>query len=111
MSVPFVQLRSSCFLFDDFVYVDTLNADSAITLAKHNILPRIKRVMQRKDNQYVAVLCRVPKWKTNRFIEAMMELNRDMILRGIVDYPKYVDDFYETISASVEVKNQRAYRK
>ena len=84
-STPFIRIMP--ILMSQSFFADQL-------FIQHQVRVHFSGEYQKKGKQYVIVLCRVRKKDEERFLEALRELPRKMLLLG---YTNYLEDCSELI--------------
>ena len=76
-------------LYEQYAYVDVPDYYADPLLDKHNV--QVEYCDEYIDTVagYVIVCCKVKKWQRQRFLAAMEELPRKMLLCGYPDYEEY----------------------
>lgn len=77
-----------------YAYFDVPEFFADQLFIQHQVRVRFSGEYQKKGKQYVIVLCRVRKKDEERFLEALGELPRKVLLLG---YPNYLKDCSELI--------------
>ena len=76
--------------------------ESPRILKQKNIRAKIVKTMTKKDSPYMIIVCRIPKKQSETFLEAINELERDLLLKGYSDYSdfctKEVSSYLEYVS-------------
>lgn len=77
-----------------YAYFDVPEFFADQLFIQHQVRVHFSGEYQKKGKQYVIVLCRVRKKDEERFLEALSELPRKMLLLG---YTNYLKDCFELI--------------
>lgn len=84
-----------------YAYFDVPEFFADQLFIQHQVRVHFSGEYQKKRKQYVIVLCRVRKRDEDRFLEALSELPRKMLLLG---YTNYLEDCSELIE---QIEKQR----
>ena len=73
-------------LYDHYAFIDVSEYYADQLFIQHKVTVRFGNEFQHPDQPYVVIFCKVRKRDRERFLSALSELNRTMILGG---YPEY----------------------
>ena len=78
-------------LYEQYAYIDVPDYFADPIMDKHGV--KVKYLDEYVDvvTGYVVVCCRVRKWQPSRFLAALAELPKKMLLCGYPDYEEYCE--------------------
>lgn len=80
-----------------FVVVDCSQYLTAHVLERHGVHPVIITVLSESDScKYMYLAVRIPKKRLGAFLEAMVELQKNMVICGYTDYPDFCRGLIES---------------
>ena len=68
--------------------------------ARKNINLKIKSYFTNDEEPYVALFCKVSRFKMKDFLKLMEKVPNEMIVSGFTDYKDYFDNFYTRLKES-----------
>lgn len=80
-------------LYDHYAFIDVPEYYADQLFIKHKVTVRFGKEFQHPDQPYVIIFCKVQKRDRDRFLFALSELNRKMILCGYPGYEEFCDTF------------------
>lgn len=80
--------RWSLFFFY-FIFFDTKEYVADRLFVRHKVRVWFGKEFEKKESPFVLILCRVRKKDVERFVAALDEMERTMILKGHSDYPGF----------------------
>ena len=98
----YLKLEKSSFLYNFFAYLDVAEYLADNLFAKHQVTVRFGEEWSTPDSEYRIILCRVRKRDTRRFLDALEELPKKMLICGYADYPAYVERLFEKMRLDLE---------
>ena len=100
-------LEQFSLLYDHYVFVDVPEYYADQLFIRHQVTVRFGREYQHPDHPYVVIFCKVRKRDRSRFLSALDELNRKMLLCG---YPGY-EEFCASLLAKMNARLLRKKRE
>ena len=90
-------------LIMDFMIIQGINNESDSILKKHGVrsFKPVNAFRHRQWPQYVLLGCQVRKSEAERFVDAMYELERNMLLLGYRDYQDACAAIFEECGAEI----------
>ena len=89
----YIKLRSYVPFFCKYVFLDTGEYLSERIFEEKRLWVRTGMEFIHVSNGYRIIFCRILRWQKKRFLQAMEELNRRMLLTGHKDYPGACKEF------------------
>ena len=78
-----------------FCFIDTKEYLADALFIKYKVRVWFQKEAHKPDTDFVFIFCKVKKDDTDRFLEALGELNKKMMLLGHSDYQTFCQEFYE----------------
>ena len=80
-------------LYDYYAFIDVPEYYADQLFIQHQVTVRFGKEFQHPDQPYVIIFCKVRKRDRDRFLSALPELERKMILCGYPGYSEFCDIF------------------
>ena len=80
-------------LYDHYAFIDVPEYYADQLFIQHQVTVRFGNEFQHPDQPFVVIFCKVRKCDRDRFLSALSELNRKMILCGYPGYGEFCDAF------------------
>ena len=80
-------------LYDHYAFIDVPEYYADQLFIQHKVTVRFGNEFQHPDQPYVVIFCKVRKRDRDRFLAALSELNRKMILCGYPGYEAFCASF------------------
>lgn len=101
----YMHLEKINLFYSYYAYFDVPEFFADQLFIQHQVRVHFYGEYQKKGKQYVVVLCRVRKKDEERFLEALSELPRKMLLLGYINYLEDCSELLEHIE-----KHQKSTR-
>lgn len=82
----YLTLERCSLLYDHYAFIDVPEYYADQLFVQHQVTVRFGKEYKHPDYPYVVIFCKVRKRDRDKFLTALSELDRKMILRG---YPRY----------------------
>lgn len=92
-----LEIRKTSLLFDRFLFFDTADCLAQPLFLRHGAHVRFEDAYASNDFPFLAVFCRVRKADREKFMAAINDLKRKMILCG---YPRYEAEIREMLEGA-----------
>ncbi len=89
----YLELEQYSLLYDHFAFVDVPGYYADQLFIRHQVTVHFGKEFQHPDQLYVVIFCKVRKQDRNRFLSALSDLNRKMILCGYPGYEEFCASF------------------
>lgn len=89
----YIRLRSLVPFFCRYAFLDAGEYLSERIFQEKRLWVRTGVEFIHESNGYRIVFCRILRWQNRRFLQAMEELNRRMLLTGHQDYQRVCKEF------------------
>ena len=86
-------LEKFSLLYDHYAFIDVPEYYADQLFIQHKVTVRFGNEFQHPDQPYVVIFCKVRKRDRTRFLSALAELNRKMILCGYPGYEEFCTSF------------------
>ena len=80
-------------LYDHYAFIDVPEYFADQLFIQHQVTVRLGKEFQHPDQPYVIIFCKVRKRDRDKFLSALSELDRKMILCGYPGYSEFCDTF------------------
>lgn len=97
----YIEIYSRSPFTAQFAYFDIPEYYGDELFAKHGISPRFFQEGSMSGSPYIIVFCRVKRRDRHKFVAAMNELEKKMIIRGFDNYDKYCEEMFAKIELGV----------
>lgn len=91
-------LEKFSLLYDYYAFIDVPDYYADQLFIRHQVTVRFGNEYRHPDQPYVIIFCKVRKRDSERFLSALSELNRKMILCGYPSYEEFFSDFIAKMS-------------
>ena len=85
----YLSLNRFSLLYDHYAIIDVPEYYADQLFIRHQVTVRFGKEFQHPDQPYVVIFCKVRKRDRNRFLSALSDLNRKMLLCGYPGYEKF----------------------
>lgn len=92
-----IAFRQFSFLWNYYAFIDVPANLADQLFIRHRVTVRFGKAMGRRDSEYKIVFCKVRKKDSERFLAALEELPRKMLICGHLDYEEYCDEIFEKL--------------
>jgi len=103
----YIKFESLSFLYDHYAFVDVPQYYADQLFIKHEVTVRFGREYSHPEHPFIVIFCKVSKRDKERFLSALEELERKMILCG---YPQY-NQFCQGVLGKMGVRSNAAQKK
>ncbi len=93
-------------LYAHFLFFDTPSYLADQLFIRHEVRVWFGAEYAKEDSPYVAIFCRVRKRDTGRFLEALKDLKKSMLICGYTDYEDTVSRFLDRVERQKGVVNR-----
>ena len=83
--------------YDYFMYFDTTPYLADQLFARHKVRVCFEQEYSKEGSPYISIICHVRKKDVPRFLSALDDLKKSMILCGHPDYEKEVREFMDSM--------------
>lgn len=94
-------------LYDYYVFIDVPEYYADQLFIQHKVTVRFGNEFQHPDQPYVIIFCKVRKRDRDRFLSALSELDRKMILCGYPGYSEFCDTFIAKMNDGARVLREK----
>lgn len=94
----FIELYSRSPFSTQFVYLDVPEYKADQIFLEHGVVPRFYEEWRKDSIPYVCIRCRVSRKDRHKFIAAMAELTKKMLLTGFENYDEVATVFFDQIT-------------
>lgn len=98
----YMQLNCFSLLHDRYAFIDVPEYFADQLFIKHEVTVRFGREFGHPEHPFIIIFCKVRKRDTERFLAALGELDRKMILCGYPDYDRFCCRFMEQMKEKAE---------
>ena len=85
-----------------FCFIDAKEYLADALFIKHKVRVWFQKEAYKPNTDFVVIICKVKKNDTNKFLEALEELNKKMILLGHSDYHNFCKEFFGNLLVQKE---------
>lgn len=89
----YLTLERFSMLYDHYAFIDVPEYYADQLFIQHQVTVRFGKEFQHSDHPYVVIFCKVRKRDRDKFLSALSELNRKMILCGYPGYEEFCASF------------------
>ena len=79
--------------YDHYAFIDVPEYYADQLFIQHQVTVHFGKEFRHPEQLYVIIFCKVRKWDRDRFLAALSELNRKMILCGYPGYEEFCTSF------------------
>lgn len=97
MTRNYIAFRQFSLLWAHFAFIDVPAYLADQLFIKHKVTVHFGEEAHRNDTEYVIIFCKVRKKDTDRFLAALEELPRKMLICGHLDYEEYCDEIFRKL--------------
>lgn len=98
----FFTLKSLSPIYAYYAYIDVPQHYADSLFIQHRVKVHFDKELNHPEHPYVVVFCKVRKRDRERFLAALSELNRKMILCGHPDYEAFCESFIAKTCAAAD---------
>lgn len=91
----YIPLEKISLRYKYFCFIDTKEYLADALFIKYKIRVWFQKEAHKPNTKFVLIFCKVKKSDTNKFLEALGELNEKMISLGCSDYHHFCNEFCE----------------
>lgn len=84
--------------YKNFCFIDTEEYLADALFIKNKVRVWFKEEAYKPDTDFIVIFCKVKKCDEDKFLEALEELKKKMILFGHSGYPDFCKEFCENFS-------------
>ena len=100
-------LEQFSLLYDHYAFIDVPEYYADQLFIQHQVWVRFGKEFQHPDQPYVIIFCKVRKRDRERFLSALSELNRKMILCGYLGYEEFCHGFITKMNDGAKVLREK----
>ena len=89
----YLTLERFSLLYDHYAFIDVPKYYADQLFIRHQVTVRFGKEFQHPDHPYAVIFCKVRKRDRDKFLSALSELNRKMILCGYPGYEEFCASF------------------
>lgn len=89
----YLTLERFSMLYDHYAFIDVPEYYADQLFIQHQVTVRFGKEFQHPDHPYVVIFCKVRKRDRDKFLSALSELNRKIILCGYPEYEEFCASF------------------
>ena len=94
-------------LYDHYAFIDVPAYYADQLFIRHQVTVRFGNEYQHPDQPYVVIFCKVRKRDRNRFLSALSDLNRKMILCGYPGYEEFCASFIAQMNGGAKTLREK----
>ncbi len=102
-----LSLNRFSLLYDHYAFIDVPAYYADQLFVRHQVTVRFGKEFQHPDQPYVVIFCKVRKQDRNRFLSALSDLNRKMILCGYHGYQDFCASFIASMSSGARTLREK----
>ena len=102
MRTNFIEAHCRSPFSAEFFYFDVPDYKADDIFLEKGLYPRFFEEMSKDDSEYVLIRCRVKRRDRHKFVEAMNELARKMLLTGYPDYLDHAKEIWEQLDEAIQ---------
>ena len=103
----YLALNRFSLLYDHYAFIDVPAYYADQLFIRHQVTVRFGKEFQHPDQPYVVIFCKVRKRDRNRFLSALSDLNRKMILCGYPRYEKFCASFISKMNGGAKALRKK----
>lgn len=103
----YLSLNRFSLLYDHYAIIDVPEYYADQLFIRHQVTVRFGNEYQHPDQPYVGIFCKVRKRDRNRFLSALSDLNRKMILCGYPGYQDFCASFIASMSSGARTLREK----
>lgn len=103
----YLTLNRFSLLYDHYAFIDVPVYYADQLFIRHQVTVRFGKEYRHPDQPYVVVFCKVRKQDRNRFLSALSDLNRKMILCGYPGYQDFCASFIASMSSGARTLREK----
>lgn len=103
----YLTLNRFSLLYDHYAFIDVPAYYADQIFIRHQVTVRIGKEYRHPDQPYVVIFCKVRKQYRNRFLSALSDLNRKMILCGYPGYQDFCASFIASMSSGARTLREK----
>ena len=97
-------------LYDYYAFIDVPEYYADQLFIQHQVRVRFGNEFQHPHQPYVIIFCKVRKRDRDRFLSALSELNRKMILCGYPGYEEFCASFVAKMNDGARALREKRYK-
>ena len=105
----YMELYSRSPFTTQFIYFDVPEYKADQIFAEHGITPRFYEEWQKDGTPFVFIRCRVSRKDKHKFVAAMAELTKKMLLTGFDNYDEVATGFFNQITEELTNMSELAF--
>lgn len=94
-------------LYDHYAFIDVPQYYADQLFIRHKVRVYFGKEFQHPDQPYVIIFCKVRKRDRDRFLAALSELDRKMLLCGYPGYSEFCDTFIAQMNDGARVLREK----
>ena len=103
----YLSLNRFSLLYDHYAIIDVPEYYADQLFIRHQVTVRFGKEFQHPDQPYVDIFCKVRKRDRNRFLSALSDLNRKMILCGYPGYEEFCASFIAQMNGGAKTLREK----
>ena len=103
----YLALAQCSLLYDHFAFVDVPEYYADQLFIRHQVTVRFGNEYQHPDHPYVIIFCKVRKRDRDRFLAALSDLNRKMLLCGYPGYEEFCASFIAKMNGGAKALREK----
>lgn len=103
----YLAFKEFSLLYDHYAFVDVPEYYADQLFIQHQVRVHFGKELRHADHPYIIIFCKVRKRDRDRFLAALSDLKRKMILCGYLDY----EPFCENVIALMDDKAKKPINK
>ena len=100
----YIPLEKISLRYKYFCFIDTKEYLADALFIKYKVRVWFQKEAHKSNTDFVFIFCKVKKSDINKFLEALGELKKKMILLGYSDYQNFCKEYCETFSGTEREK-------
>ena len=96
----YLQIRKISFRYDYFIFFDVPSYLADQLFIRHQVRVWFGSAFTREDSPYVGIFCHVRKCDKDRFLAALEDLKKSMLICGHTDYEEAISNFLDQLERS-----------
>jgi len=97
MTRNYIAFRQFSLFWDHYALINVLAYLADQLFIRHKVTVHFGEEMGHRDSEYKIIFCKVRKKDSERFLAALEELPRKMLICGHLDYEEYCDEIFRKL--------------
>lgn len=103
-------LEKFSLLYDHYAFIDVPEYYADQLFIENKVTVRFGHEYKHPDQPYVIIFCKVRKRDRERFLAALGEMNRKMILCGYPEYEEFCSSFLDQMNSGAKALREKRCR-